>query len=69
MRLCPQAELLTNSHSHLYYLPRPTSDEDLALMRGTDEPHLNCPFGGSWMLRDMLRLKGVVVGGQHVANN
>jgi putative transposase len=62
-----QAELLAISHSNLYYLPRPTSDADLALMRQLDELHLNYPFAGSRMLRDMLRLKGVHVGRQHVA--
>ena len=62
-----QAELLAISHSNLYYLPRPTSEADLALMRRIDELHLNYPFAGSRMLRDMLWLKGVKVGRQHVA--
>jgi putative transposase len=62
-----QAELLAISRSNLYYLPRPTSDADLALMRRIDELHLNYPFAGSRMLRDMLRLEGVKVGRQHVA--
>jgi len=62
-----QAELLAISHSNLYYLPRPTSEADLALMRHIDELHLNYPFAGSRMLRDMLWLKGIKVGRQHVA--
>lgn len=62
-----QGELLAISRSNLYYLPRPTSDADLTLMRRIDELHLNYPFAGSRMLRDMLRLKGVKVGRQHVA--
>ncbi len=62
-----QAELLAISHSNLYYLPRPTSSADLAMMRQIDELHLNYPFAGSRMLRDMLRLKDVKVGRQHVA--
>jgi putative transposase len=62
-----QGELLAISRSNLYYLPRPTSDADLALMRRIDELHLNYPFAGSRMLRDMLRLKDVKVGRQHVA--
>jgi len=49
-----QAELLEISHSNVYYLPRATSEADLALMRRIDELHLNYPFGGSRMLRDML---------------
>jgi len=61
-----QAELLEISHSNVYYLPRPTSDADLALMRRIDELHLNYPFGGSRMLRDMLRLEGHQVGREHV---
>ena len=61
-----QAELLAISHSNVYYLPRPTSAVDLALMRRIDELHLNYPFGGSRMLRDMLRLEGHLVGREHV---
>jgi putative transposase len=62
-----QAELLAISHSNLYYLPRLTSNADLALMRRIDELHLNHPFAGSRMLRDLLKLKGIQVGRQHVA--
>jgi putative transposase len=36
-------------------------------MRRIDELHLNYPFAGSRMLRDMLRLKGIQIGRQHVA--
>ena len=67
LKMTRQAELLAISHSNLYYLPRPTSDADLALMRRIDELHLNYPFAGSRMLRDMLGLKGIQVGRQHVA--
>jgi putative transposase len=62
-----QAELLAISRSNVYYLPRPTCAADLALMRRIDELHLNYPFAGSRMLRDMLRLEGIQVGRQHVA--
>jgi putative transposase len=62
-----QAELLDISRSNLYYLPRPTSDADLRLMRRLDELHLNHPFAGSRMLRDLLWLGGIKVGRQHVA--
>jgi putative transposase len=62
-----QAELLGISRSNVYYLPRPASDADLVLMRRIDELHLNHPFAGSRMLRDMLRLEGFDVGRLHVA--
>jgi putative transposase len=61
-----QVELLDVSRSNVYYLPRPVSDNDLELMRGTDELHLSFPFAGSRMLRDMLKLEGVAVGRKHV---
>ena len=35
-----QAELLELSRSNVYYLPRPASEADLALMRRIDELHL-----------------------------
>jgi len=38
----------------------------LALMRQLDELHLQHPFAGSRMLRDLLRLRGVRVGRKHV---
>jgi len=61
-----QAELLAISHSNVYYLPRPTSEADLVLMRRIDELHMECPFAGSRMLRDMLRLEGFKICRQHV---
>lgn len=61
-----QAELLELSRSNVYYLPRALPQADLALMRRIDELHLNFPFAGSRMLRDLLRLEGFVVGRKHV---
>ncbi len=61
-----QAELLHLSRSSLYYEPRPVSATILALMRRIDELHLNYPFAGSRMLRDMLRADGVMVGREMV---
>lgn len=61
-----QAELLDISRSNIYYLPRPVADADLALMRRIDELHLNYPFAGARMLRDMLRLEGEAVGRKHI---
>ena len=64
--LCRQAELLNSSRANVYYLPRPTSATDLALMRRIDELHLNFPFAGTRMLRDLLKLEGFKVGRKHV---
>jgi putative transposase len=61
-----QAELLEISHSNVYYLARPVSEADLVLMRRIDELHLNFPFAGARMLRDMLKLEGFEVGRKHV---
>jgi putative transposase len=61
-----QAEELEISRSTIYYRPRPTSDADLMLMRQIDELHLNYPFAGSRMLRDMLSRQGLEVGRRHV---
>jgi putative transposase len=36
-------------------------------MRRIDELHLDCPFAGSRMLRDMLRREGFTIGRRHVA--
>jgi len=64
--LSRQAELLEISRSTIYYRPRPISDVDLMLMRRIDELHLNYPFAGSRMLRDMLSQQGLEVGRRHV---
>ena len=62
-----QARALGISRGSVYYLVRPTSDADLALMRRIDELHLEHPFAGSRMLRDMLRAEGREVGRRHVS--
>jgi putative transposase len=62
-----QAELLELSRASVYYLPRATPQADLTLMRRIDELHLNHPFAGTRMLRDLLRLEGFSVGRKHVA--
>jgi putative transposase len=62
-----QAELLELSRASVYYLPRSTPSSDLALMRRIDELHLNHPFAGSRMLRDLLGQEGHSVGRRHVA--
>jgi putative transposase len=65
--LARQAELLRLSRSTLYYAPRPVPTADLAIMRRIDALHLDYPFAGSRMLRDLLRGEGVVIGREHVA--
>ena len=65
--LTRQAEVLKLSRSSLYYLPRPVSPADLAVMRRIDELHLDYPFAGSRMLRDLLRGEGIAIGRRRVA--
>ena len=62
-----QARVLNISRSSVYYLPRPTSPGELALMRRIDELHLDYPFAGARMLRDLLGREGLVVGRLHVS--
>src|SRR5947209_7904920 len=62
-----QAELLGLSRSTLYYEPRPVPAAELAVMRRIDELHLDYPFAGSRMLRDLLRGEGVAIGRELVA--
>ena len=61
-----QAELLNISRGAVYYLPKPTSDRDLALMNAIDKLHLDFPFMGSRQLRRALRAQGYAVGRLHV---
>src|ERR1039457_361167 len=61
-----QSELLEISRSTVYYQQRPVTDADLMLMRRIDELHMNYPFAGSRMLRDVLSLQGLEVGRRHV---
>ena len=62
-----QARELGISRGSVYYLPRPISAADLALMRRIDELHLDYPFAGARMLRDLLAGEGIVVGRLHVS--
>ena len=61
-----QAELAGLSRASVYYLPRATSEADQRLMRRIDVLHLDYPFAGSRMLRDLLAREGVQVGRRHV---
>ncbi len=62
-----QAKALGISRGSVYYPPKALSPADLATMRRMDELHLDFPFAGSRMLRDLLNREGVEVGRRHVA--
>ena len=62
-----QARELGISRGSVYYLSRPTSPTDLAIMRRLDQLHMDFPFAGSRMLRDLLAAEGVKVGRLHVS--
>jgi len=67
LSITKQAKALNISRGSVYYLARPVSAADLAVMRRMDELHLELPFAGSRMLRDLLNAEGVVIGRRHVA--
>ncbi len=67
LSLTQQARTVGISRGSVYYLPRPVSAADLALMRRIDQLHLDYPFAGTRMLRDLLALAGIPVGRKHVA--
>ena len=67
LSLVRQAELLKLSRSSLYYERRPVPAAGLAFMRRIDALHLDYPFAGSRMLRDLLRGEGVAIGRERVA--
>ena len=66
LALARQAQLLRVSRSSLYYQARPVPPADLAIMRRIDELHLERPFAGSRMLRDLLVGEGIAIGRDHV---
>jgi hypothetical protein len=63
----PIAKQANISRSSAYYLPRLVSAVDLAVMRRMDELHLDYPFAGSRVLRDLLNAEGLEIGRRHVA--
>ena len=67
LSLSGQARLLGLSRGSVYYQRRPSAAADVALMRQLDELHVEYPFAGSRMLRDLLRQEGHEVGRLHVA--
>ena len=62
-----QAEALRISRSTVYALPTPLSERDHHLMKRIDRLHLEMPFAGARMLRDLLAQEGIKVGRKHVA--
>ncbi len=67
LSLARQSSLLGIGRGSYYYQPRPTLKTDPTLMRRIDELHLDFPFAGSRMLKELLRREGFMVGRQHVA--
>ena len=65
--LTRQAELAGISRGSVYYHPEPVCEADQALMKRIDAIHLERPFAGSRMLRDLLGREGIEVGRRHVA--
>jgi HTH-like domain len=66
LSITKQAEVLKISRGSVYYLPRPVSSADLAIMRQLDRLHLEFPFAGSRMLRGLLAAQGCKIGRRHV---
>ena len=66
LSITKQAEALGISRSSVYYVPRPVPAAELAVMRRMDELHLEFPFAGSRMLRDLLNQDGIKIGRRRV---
>jgi putative transposase len=62
-----QADELGLCRSTVYYRPRPVPAADLAIMRRIDELHLDYPFAGARMLRDLLTGEGIEIGRDRVS--
>ena len=62
-----QPKVLGISRGTAYYQPKPVSPRELALMNRIDRLHLELPFAGARMLRDLLRQEGHKVGRKHVS--
>jgi putative transposase len=62
-----QCRALKLSRSSVYYRPRPVLQADLELMLRIDKLHLDYPFAGARMLRDLLRREEYPVGRRHVS--
>lgn len=64
--LTRQAALPRLSRSSLYHEPEPVPEAEPSIMRRIGALHLDHPFAGSRMLRDLLRGEGVVIGRERV---
>ncbi len=62
-----QCQILGLARSTAYYQPEPLPEDDLRLMRRIDELHMEHPFAGSRMLRDLLRAEGEKIGRKRVS--
>ncbi len=61
-----QCQLLDLARAAAYYQATPVSATELGLMRRIDELHLDHPFAGARMLRDLLRREGHTIGRKRV---
>jgi len=61
-----QCHLLDVSRSSFYYQPRPTSPEDLEIMRLIDEQYMRTPYFGSRSMRTYLRRLGYKINRKRV---
>ena len=61
-----QAEVLGISRGAVYYVARPISEAELALMRRIDKLHLEHSFMGARMLRRKLAKEGFLVGRRQI---
>jgi putative transposase len=61
-----QCEILDLPRSTAYYRAAPESPANLLLMRRIDELHLEFPFAGARMLRDLLRPEGIIAGRKRI---
>jgi putative transposase len=64
--LVRQAALLRLGRSRFYYEAQPVAEAELVIMRRIDALHLDYPFAGRRMLRDLLRGEGVILGREMV---
>ena len=62
-----QSKLLSISRGSVYYPPKPVSPQTQTQMNRIDRLHLELPFAGSRMLRDLLRQEGSRIGRKKVA--
>ena len=66
--LSAQAEALNISRGSIYYVAAPVPAEDLAVMRRIDQLHIDFPFAGSRMLRDLLAAEGSMLGRRRITS-